>query len=50
MFVEPPAPLAPLLHNTTSLRQAVDGGTLGVGYAGARRLFSGPRRRRSGRD
>jgi hypothetical protein len=31
----PPGPLPPLVHNTTSLQQAMRDGTLGVGYAGS---------------
>lgn len=31
----PPAPLAPLLQNTTSLQQAMATNTHGVGYSGS---------------
>lgn len=31
----PPAPLPPLLHNTTSVHAALSDGTLGVGYSGS---------------
>lgn len=34
-ILSPPAPLAPLLQNTTSLQTALKEGTLGVGYSGS---------------
>jgi hypothetical protein len=30
-----PAPLAPLVQNTTTLQQAMHDGTVGVGYSGS---------------
>jgi hypothetical protein len=33
--IMPPAPLPPLIQNTTSLQTAMRQGTLGVGYSGS---------------